>query len=218
MYEFSRYLRVRESKDSVAVFHELHPQPLYLNREEWRKFVGSPSPQSANLFEALRLRQLLIESSREDDLEWACARSRLERKLNRTTILYLMLAQGCNLECSYCPIPHIAKRRGEVLLSHEDAVAGVDLWLRHIKDDEQAESYSIIFYGGEPLLNLPVLKTVLEYLRRLRRLGHLPLETNLLLTTNGVLVDEQVVQLCSENGVVVVVGLDGPREANNLGR
>lgn len=219
MSEFSRYMRVREKGRRVAIFHVLHPDPIYLDRDEWRRFSGSASLESANrLFADLRSRKLIVDSSCEDDEEVEAAKVRLERKLDRTTILYLMLSQGCNLRCSYCHIPEIARRRGERLLSPDDAVRGIDLWLEHVKDLEEGEPCSIIFYGGEPLLNLPTMEAALDHLRRRRLSGDLPTRTDLLLATNGVLVDEPVARLCRDNRITVVVGLDGPREMNDRWR
>lgn len=127
-----------------------------------------------------------------------------------------MMAQGCNFACTYCPIPALAKRYGERLLSFEDAVAGVKLWQKHIEDQPQDdEPYFLIFYGGEPLLNREVLERLLPYISDERSAGRLPKKLGLMLCTNGSLVDERLSKLFARYGVTVAVGIDGPRDHND---
>lgn len=102
------------------------------------------------------------------------------------------------------------------MLSTEDAYAGIDLWQEHLKDTyDPSHEYFVIFYGGEPLLNKLVIRRSLDYLKLKKDNGKLPEKTNLMIATNGALVDEEIVALCQKHGVMVAVGLDGPRASND---
>jgi uncharacterized protein len=130
-----------------------------------------------------------------------------------------MMAQSCNFACTYCPIPTFAKRYGERLLSFEDAVAGIELWRKHINDQSRDDDpYFLIFYGGEPLLNREVLERLLSYVSEERSAGRLPQNLELMLCTNGSLVDERLAKLLASHKVTVAVGVDGPREHNDRTR
>ncbi len=212
----SRYLRVRERPDWVAVFHELHPNPVYCRTEEWRSFSSRPSSDTnPALYAKLRDHRLLVNTRAEDDLEFANAARKLEQKLDRPSILYLMLAEGCDLNCAYCPIPKTVAATGR-LLSQENAFMGMDLWFKHIRESGETGEFFLIFYGGEPLLNKPVFESVLERLRSLHQAGTLPATISKLLATNGMQLDDRTIEFCKEHEVAVTVGLDGPRRANRL--
>jgi len=207
---------MRERDGIVGVFHELHPDPIFCTRQEWEKLVAGVTGGGKVLTSALKQRKLIIGRPDEDDAELKKTTSFLERKLNQPTTLYLMTAQGCNFGCEYCPVPGIARKHGEVFLSKEDAFAGIDLWMEHLKDvhDSRLE-YFVIFYGGEPLLNMEVIGESLAYLRIKRDVEGLPHNLNFMVATNGVLLTDDFIALCREYGVMVAVGLDGPKELND---
>lgn len=213
---WSQYLRTKEKDGIVAVFHELHPDPLFCSSEQWRSLVAGITEGAETLVNDLRQRRLLVDALENDSQEFEVVATNFERKLNQPTILYLMTAQGCNLDCKYCPVPEIAKKYGESILSAEDAFAGIDLWEEHLKDIyDPSLQYFVIFYGGEPLLNKEVIKTSLGYLQKKKEAGSLPANLNIMLATNGILVDDEIIALCKEHEMMVAVGLDGPKSSND---
>lgn len=213
---WSRYLRIMERGGVVALFHELHPDPVYCSSKQWKDLAVGITDGAETLIRDLKERKLLVEALENDRQEFRMVATDFERKLNQPTILYLMTAQGCNLNCKYCPVPGIAKEYGESILSAEDALAGIDLWEEHLKEvyDPKLE-YFVIFYGGEPLLNKEVIKTSLDYLKVRKEAGSLPANLNIMIATNGILIDEGIIALCKEHGVMVAVGLDGPKVVND---
>lgn len=214
---WSQYLRIKEKDGIVAVFHELHPDPLFCSSEQWGSLVAGIAEGAETLISDLKQRKLLIDVLENDRHEFEVVATNFERKLNQPTILYLMTAQGCNLNCKYCPVPEIAKKYGESILSAEDAFAGIDLWEEHLKDVYDSNlQYFVIFYGGEPLLNKEVIKTSLSYLKMKKDAGSLPANLNIMIATNGILVDEEIIALCKEHEVMVAVGLDGPKSSNDV--
>jgi sulfatase maturation enzyme AslB (radical SAM superfamily) len=219
MFAFTKFLRLREKDGRVAIFHELHPVPIYCSAEEWKSF-SADVPVESRLAKGFLDRGLLVASPADDVAEFIRVAERLKKKLSRPNILYLMLAQGCNFACGYCPIPRLAAQYGENLLSPEDARAGLRLWSEHLRDanDESRETY-IIFYGGEPLLNKQTLVSALEDIREMQAASQLPLHSmRLMLATNGTLFDNETIRLCQEHGILVAIGLDGARSACNRHR
>jgi uncharacterized protein len=155
----------------------------------------------------------LLAAGSDDDRALAAAQSELNRRLDRASLLYLVLAQGCNFSCAYCPIPELSRETGNVLMSSHTARAAIDLWARHLRDDPAPDAeYCVILYGGEPLLNISALTAAIEYIKNLQQTGDLPQETNLsiMVCTNGVLVDQPMARYFREHGVSVAVGCDGP--------
>lgn len=216
---FSRFLRVVEKGGLVAIFHLLQPEFVYFSSKTWNKLLAAVkfgSELNKDIVRELLHRKLLIFDDAEDKEILEATRRQTIRILDRPTILYLMMAQGCNFTCTYCPIPALAKRYGERLLSFEDAIAGIKLWRRHIEDQSQDDdSYFLIFYGGEPLLNREVLERLLPYVADEQSAGRLPRKLELMICTNGSLVDEQLSKLFACYNVTVAVGIDGPLEHND---
>lgn len=214
---WSRYLRIRKRDGVVAVFHELHPDPVYCSEEQWKKLNDEITDGTEILIGDLVQRKLIVESREVDSSEFEKVSSILERKLNQPRILYLMTAQGCNFGCGYCPVPETAQKYGASLLSVQDAIAGIELWQEHLKDVYDPNlQYSVIFYGGEPLLNKGVIKASLAYLRAKQKTGAIPSNISFTIATNGVLIDDETISICKEYNVMVVVGLDGPKGLNDV--
>ena len=217
----SRFLRAFERNDVIAIMHLLHPEPMYLSLKTWQNILQGSEKESATVgvsdaVAELANRKMLIERPYTDQQELELARSQAIKTLDRPTILYLMLAQSCNFACSYCPIPALTKRYGEQLLPFEDAVAGIRLWQKHIEEYPRDNApYFLIFYGGEPLLNRTVLEQLLPYITGEQNVGHLPQTLELMLCTNGVLIDEGLAELFARYRVTVALGIDGPPEHND---
>lgn len=213
---WSQYLRVRERDGVVAVFHELHPDPVYCSYEQWGKLVNEITDDTEMLIDDLKQRKLIVESSDDDRREFEKVASDLEHKLDQPTILYLMTAQGCNFGCGYCPVLETAKKHGASLLSIEDALAGIELWQEHLEDVYDPNlQYFVIFYGGEPLLNKETIKVSLACLKMKKDAKALPLNVNFMIATNGILADDETIAVCKEYKVMVAVGLDGPKDLND---
>ena len=215
---WSKYLCTRERDGVVAIFHELHPDPIYCSSEQWKNVLDGVVDESASVIvDDLKQKKLIVESLNDDVIEFDRIASVIEKKLNQPTILYLMTAQGCNFGCGYCPVPETAKKYGASLLSVEDAFAGIELWQEHLKDVYDPNlQYSVIFYGGEPLLNKDVIKVSLAHFKMQKETGVLPSNISFMIATNGILIDDEIVAMCKEYEVMVAVGLDGTKEYNDV--
>lgn len=214
---WSQYLRTKERDGIVAVFHELHPEPVYCPNEQWKSFLVRVNNDAESFIGDLKKRKLIIESAEEDARELERVAFELEYRLNQPTILYLMTAGGCNFGCGYCPITETLKKQGDLLLSKEDAIAGIDLWQKHLKEAHDSDlQYFVIFYGGEPLLNKETIKASLAYLKMKMQRCDIPSGINLMIATNGILADNELIAMCKDYGIMVAVGLDGPKEMNDI--
>ena len=126
----------------------------------------------------------------------------------------LELTKGCNLRCGYC---YYAGRDDaydpKMRMSAEVAEKSVEVLL-----DEAAvgESAHLHFFGGEPLLNLPILESTVHYAeRRAREEGK---RITFEVTTNGTRLTDEVVAFLNEHDVQVGVSFDGPPEIQDVAR
>lgn len=212
---WSQYLNTKTRDGIVAIFHELHPEPVYCKSLEWNDLKEKGIGREDLIIELIN-KKILIDNIGVDQREFIEADKILNEKFCQTTILYLMTAQGCNYECGYCPIPGMAKKIGNNLLTIKDAIAGVDLWIEHVNESYSSDlEYYIIFYGGEPLLNKDVIKESLEYIDSKISKKEITCNINIMIATNGSLIDQTIIDLCQKYNISVAVGLDGTKEIND---
>jgi len=127
----------------------------------------------------------------------------------RTNKIELYLAEACNLRCRYCYVnDNDALNNG--LMPWEIARQAVDLVFQRAGG---ADSISITFFGGEPLLNKPVLRRVIEYSQALgQERGK---EVHYSMTTNAALMDDEVIGTIKRYNFGLMISMDGPQEVHD---
>lgn len=128
------------------------------------------------------------------------------------TNLALFLAQDCNLACTYC-YGREGSYGGAGLMSAQTARAAVD-WL--FENSGAAAKVNLGFFGGEPLLNLPVLKETVAYAKRGAAAGGK--EITFVITTNATLLDDETAAYLAAERIEPLVSCDGPAEIHDRQR
>lgn len=124
--------------------------------------------------------------------------------------LELALSESCNLACKYCYCSTCRDTPEKGLMSEKVARAAVN-WL--FANSGKSEKVSITFFGGEPLLNKPVLKFVIEYSQKLAKLHGKGVFYSM--TTNGTLLDDEIITYIKRYNFGLMVSLDGPKELHD---
>jgi uncharacterized protein len=120
----------------------------------------------------------------------------------------LHLTTGCNLRCTYCFEGDHSYRTD---MSAEVARAAVDFALR-----DAGGRPGIVFFGGEPLLKRDLILELVDYAKRAS--GKSEAIPHLKITTNGLLLDDELLSRCSEEDVAISLSIDGVREAHDRHR
>ena len=124
--------------------------------------------------------------------------------------LCLHVAHTCNLSCSYC-FASQGKYQGErALMSFEVGKQALDFLVAHSGTRRNLE---VDFFGGEPLMNWQVVKDLVAYARSLESIHNKNFRFTL--TTNGVLLDDEVIDFCNREMHNVVLSLDGRKEVHD---
>lgn len=124
--------------------------------------------------------------------------------------LCLHIAHTCNLNCSYC-FASQGKYHGErALMSFEVGKRALDFL---IENSGSRRNLEVDFFGGEPLMNFDVVKRLVEYARSIEKEKNKNFRFTL--TTNGVLVDDDVIDFANREMSNVVLSLDGRREVHD---
>ena len=135
---------------------------------------------------------------------------------NRSTVikaLCLHIAHTCNLNCEYC-FASQGKYHGErALMPLEVGKRAIDFL---IENSGTRHNLEVDFFGGEPLMNFDVVKQIVKYAREQEKIHNKNFRFTL--TTNGVLIDDDVIDFANKEMNNVVLSLDGRKEIHDLTR
>jgi len=127
--------------------------------------------------------------------------------------MVLNVTNKCNLACTYCyeygedKIVDTENGKKPKFMSEATAQESVDFMLRESGSSPRAH---LTFFGGETLLNFPVLKTTVAYARR--RAAEMGKDVDFSMTTNATLLKPEIIEFLVENQVGVTISIDGPKE------
>ena len=124
--------------------------------------------------------------------------------------LCLHVAHTCNLNCSYCFAAQGRYQGERALMSLEVGKRAMEFLIEHSGTRRNLE---VDFFGGEPLMNWQMVKDLVAYCRgREKETGK---NFRFTLTTNGMLIDDDVIDFCNREMSNVVLSLDGRKEVHD---
>lgn len=121
--------------------------------------------------------------------------------------LYLVIAQECNLACTYCYAAGGGFGQPELHMSEATMRLGLERLL-----PLAGKHLTLSFFGGEPLLNFPLLRETIGFATHLA--GESGRTLSFALTTNGTLLDDEMLDVIKERISYLAVSLDGGQDAN----
>ena len=124
--------------------------------------------------------------------------------------LCLHVAHTCNLNCSYCFASQGKYHGDRAVMSYEVGKQALDFLMENSGTRRNLE---VDFFGGEPLMNFQVVKDLVAYARSVEK--EKGKNFRFTLTTNGVLVDDDVIQWANRECSNVVLSLDGRKEIHD---
>ncbi len=124
--------------------------------------------------------------------------------------LCLNVAHDCNLKCKYCFAAQGDFGGEKELMSFEVGKAAIDYL---IANSGSRKNLEIDFFGGEPLMNFEVVKQLVYYGRSVEKDYNKNIRFTI--TTNGVLLNDEIIDYINENMHNVVLSLDGRKEVND---
>jgi len=132
---------------------------------------------------------------------------------NKMHQLILQVTQNCNLRCTYCTYSGLYKNRkhSHNSMSVETAERAIDFFIKRTKDSRRV---TISFYGGEPLLNLDLIKHCINYIET-RYYGK---NINFGMTTNGTLLNKDAIKFLVDKKFNIMISLDGSEKIHDARR
>jgi len=124
--------------------------------------------------------------------------------------LCLHVAHTCNLNCSYCFASQGKYHGDRAVMSFEVGKRALDFL---VENSGTRHNLEVDFFGGEPLMNFQVVKDLVAYARSIEKAHNKNFRFTL--TTNGVLVDDDVIAWANRECSNVVLSLDGRKEIHD---
>ena len=202
--------------DAVAVLAERmpdleKPEPV---PEEYRQAVFE---RLGGTYERKEIQETLEDIQELIDQEQLFAKDIyrdfvIDFKERKTVVkaLCLHIAHDCNLACRYCFAEEGEYHGRRALMSFEVGKKALDFLIANSGNRRNLE---VDFFGGEPLMNWKVVKDLVAYGREQEKLHNKHFRFTL--TTNGVLLNDEIMEFCNKEMGNVVLSLDGRKEVND---
>ena len=196
--------------DIIGLFEEKSREEILLSMEE--KYASRSDISREDLAECYAQVQALKDAGKlfAPDTFEPMAGLLKQKTAGVVKALCLHIAHTCNLNCAYC-FASQGKYHGErAIMSYEVGKQALDFLIAHSGSRRNLE---VDFFGGEPLMNFQVVKDLVAYARSIEK--EKGKNFRFTLTTNGVLVDDDVIQWANQECSNVVLSLDGRKEIHD---
>lgn len=211
--KISRDVYLFEKDGFTALYHALYMAKVYgdsalsevfhyLEVPKKKKEVIKKFPK--NLIETLIAENIIVdENNREKEFL-----DSIKKNIGKFAMknIVLLVSNDCNFKCAYCQIEENMETDRMINMPHGVAEKALDLFKKNSLPDEKK---TVTITGGEPLLNMGVVKFIIEKVREELR------NTRIVIFTNGSLVNKEMAEYFKDNDVLMLVSLDGPREIHD---
>lgn len=190
----SRVVRVVPIDKDEALFLEIYQN--FDNIKDVGEVLGWKTSHTSNVAKNLSQKEL-ISTSHPQLAETNPSSEVVEIMIN--------VSQICNLNCSYCFVDKGRFHYGKKYVKKLSPFYTEQLIKKLPKGIPWAREFSIHFYGGEPLLNLPAIRAALDAAEGMKN-SHLTFS----ITTNGTILKKEAISLLRRGSFKVILSVDGP--------
>ena len=173
--------------------------------------LSSQAPLPAKLQEQIEIEIKRIQSLGFGFLGFGSSSTPPEKKTESFHEISLHLAHGCNLACTYCNVQQGTYGEKKSLMDEQTALAAIDFLAASISSGGK-ERPTLALYGGEPLLNWPVLEAAVHKMKATFQ------KSDIKIVTNGTLLNQERAEFLAQNDIFTIISIDGPQEIHDHNR
>jgi uncharacterized protein len=213
---FSRFAHSFHEDGRCILYHALNFNRVECTEEDAKVLTGEDAFSSKNgheyerLIKELRDKKLIVNDPDEDAQMLKTARFQIMKPY--VTTAYFFITNHCNLACTYC-----FEKQSEPGFFHKDAMTpaialqGLHFFssLVKLQPGRYHDKKTIIFYGGEPLMNRDVLRFTVKKIAEFKKMDLLPHKTKIIVVTNGTLIDDEDIRFFQEHDITLTFSIDG---------
>lgn len=185
-----------------------------------RIFPNSNIPITTTMMEELKQLELIMEAPLWENVSPIISENVLTEentilsKVKEMPVFAIALnvAQMCNLKCVYC-YGNEGEYDRKGLMEDETAIKVVDWLIEYSKSEKQI---AINFFGGEPLINFPLLKRIVKYAAK--KAKECLKEVKFSITSNATLLDDDIIAFLNKYKIQPIISFDGPADIQDIKR
>ncbi len=196
--------------DMIAMFEDKEKEIVLQEMKE--KYAGHEDVTPQDLEECYEQIAVLKDSGKlfaPDRFEPMAGRLK-EKTAGVVKALCLHIAHTCNLNCSYCFASQGKYHGDRAVMSFEVGKQALDFL---VANSGSRKNLEVDFFGGEPLMNFDVVRELVAYARSIEKEHNKKFRFTL--TTNGLLIDDDVIEFANQEMSNVVLSLDGRKEIHD---
>ena len=184
-----------------------------LPRAALEEFVRHRLPPSSSMYDDLKSKHFLMdeESTVAIDLLALKVRTKLRRLADFTGLHIFVVSLRCEHSCPYCQVSRQSDDKTAFDMSAETAEKALSLVVR-----SPSPNIKIEFQGGEPLLNFPLVKQIVERATEINASEKRNLE--FVIATNLAMINTEILEFCLKYQIIISTSLDGPQDLHNSNR
>ena len=183
---------------------------LFVNEAELKAIISKQIDSESPLGQRLLERGFIYNDHPLEYIsrhEWAVRESK-GYLFNGTSLHIFVVTTACNLNCIYCQA-NSGYGKAPIFMSEETARKAVDIALQ-----SPEQNLSFEFQGGEPLLNFPIIKTIIEYTEEQNTTHSIQFSV----VSNLTLISDEMLNFFKTHKVSISTSLDGPDYVHNCNR
>ena len=196
-YDIIEMYKTSTEEEIVSAILEKYKDLPDVTREEVLECIGDVRSLEEN--------GKLFSKDEYEDLAYS-----YKNNSNVIKAMCLHVAHTCNLNCSYCFASQGKYQGDRAVMSFEVGKQAFDFLIANSGNRRNLE---VDFFGGEPLMNWDVVKQLVAYARSVEKEHNKNFRFTL--TTNGLLIDDEVIDFLNKEMSNVVLSLDGRREVHD---
>lgn len=206
----SRFIEIEEKKyllsNEVGEF-------LIVDRSQLEAFCHKRLNPSEPLYHDLKSKHFLVDedSSVAIDLLVLKYRTKAQRLSSFTSLHLFVVTLRCDYNCAYCQVSRQTQEKTRFDMTVETA----DRALEHVFRSPST-TIKIEFQGGEPLLNFPLIRYIVEKSKEINSSENRDIQY--VIATNLSYLDDEILEFCLMNDIYLSTSLDGPADLHNRNR
>lgn len=220
VYKYSRFFHCFTHEDQVCLYNALTMETVYTTADKFEQakclFETGWHVGNNSILRKMFHHNMIVPKQQDEEF--------FLKEIRRTLfsgpkirVMVLHMTDFCDLKCKYCFIEggQSSGYRRQVM-SFEIAKAAVDKFFHIIQGHETQKSPSVVFYGGEPLLNWETIKyALLEIEQKEKKTG---INVDKVIITNGTILNDEIIEFIKRYNIQISVSLDGIQEVNDANR
>lgn len=221
-YKLSKFVHIYKNNDKVCLYNALTMDTVYMHVNDFSPIENDLCSNNienltAEILHKLTENNIVVDGFLDEDFLLTKIKEKVFTGVN-LRVMVLQMTDYCNLECKYCFIegayPDSYHKK---MMTWDIAKKSIDRFVGFYKRSDMREKPSIVFYGGEPLVNWIVLKKCLSYMDEVNERDP-DLNLGKVIITNGTLITDEIAEELKKHNVLVLVSIDGIKKVHDFNR